>query len=175
MMRLIVEYAYTRSVPVTAENVEQLLATADQFSVLGIVRACCEFLEAQLCLENCIGICKFAEFHSCPELKHRAYLFILHHFEEMVRSSDEFLELSLPQLCDIIEKDNLNVKQEDVVFEAILHWIGHASQQRRGFIPVLLPKVTYTVDVKVCRVGNTFFLFTDCSVHNIFLLRYAWP
>ncbi|XP_046894805.1 kelch-like protein 10 [Hypomesus transpacificus] len=141
MMRLIVEYAYTRSVPVTAENVEQLLATADQFSVLGIVRACCEFLEAQLCLENCIGICKFAEFYSCPELKHRAYLFILHHFEEMVRSSEEFLELSLPQLCDIIEKDDLNVKQEDVVFEAILHWIGHASQQRKGFIPVLLPKV----------------------------------
>ena len=36
MMRLIIEYAYTRFVPITEENVEALLAAADQFNVLGI-------------------------------------------------------------------------------------------------------------------------------------------
>jgi kelch-like protein 10 len=140
MMRLIIEYAYTRSVPVTAENVEPLLAAADQFCILGIVRACCDYLEAQLCLQNCIGICKFADFYSCPDLRRRAYLFILHHFE-MVRFSEEFMELSLAQLCDIIEKDDLNVKQEDVVFEAVLRWINHSPQDRKAHVSVLLPKV----------------------------------
>ncbi|XP_072343748.1 kelch-like protein 10 isoform X3 [Scyliorhinus torazame] len=85
MMKLIIEYAYTRTVPVTVENVERLLAAADQFNVLGIVRACCEFLESQLCLENCIGICKFADYYFCPELRHKAYMYILHHFEEIVK------------------------------------------------------------------------------------------
>uniref|UniRef100_W5N4M0 Kelch like family member 10 n=1 Tax=Lepisosteus oculatus TaxID=7918 RepID=W5N4M0_LEPOC len=141
MMKLIIEYAYTRTVPITADNVEGLLAAADQFSILGIVRACCDFLESQLCLENCIGICQFADFYHCPGLRRKAYLFILHHFEELVKVSQEFLELSAGQLRDIIEKDDLNVKQEDVVFEAILRWIAQAPSERRACISVLLPKV----------------------------------
>ncbi|MBN3313788.1 KLH10 protein, partial [Atractosteus spatula] len=141
MMKLIIEYAYTRTVPITADNVEGLLAAADQFSILGIVRACCDFLESQLCLENCIGICQFADFYHCPGLRRKAYLFILHHFEEVVKVSQEFLELSAGQLRDIIEKDDLNVKQEDVVFEAILRWIAQAPSERQACISVLLPKV----------------------------------
>ncbi|KAL1006459.1 hypothetical protein UPYG_G00072670 [Umbra pygmaea] len=107
-MRLIIDYAYTRSVPVTEENVEELLVAADQFCVLGI---------------------------------RRAFLFVLHNFKEMVASSEEFVELSLEQLCEIIEKDDLNVKQEDTVFEAILTWINHSLQDRKAHIPLLLSKV----------------------------------
>lgn len=102
------------------------------------MRACCNYLEAQLCLQNCIGI--YICIYSCPDLCRRAYLFILHHFE-MVRFSEEFMELSLAQLCDIIEKDDLNVKQEDVVFEAVLRWINHSPQDRKAHVSVLLPKV----------------------------------
>ncbi|XP_059813821.1 kelch-like protein 10 [Hypanus sabinus] len=141
MMKLIIEYAYTRTVPVTVENVERLLAAADQFNVLGIVRACCEFLECQLCLENCIGICKFADYYFCPDLRHKAYVYILHHFEEIVKVSEEFLELSAFELRDIIEKDELNVKQEDVVFDAILKWIAQDPDSRKRSIVILLPKV----------------------------------
>lgn len=74
------------------------------------MRACCNYLEAQLCLQNCIGI--YICIYSCPDLCRRAYLFILHHFE-MVRFSEEFMELSLAQLCDIIEKDDLNATAAD--------------------------------------------------------------
>ncbi|XP_048101350.1 kelch-like protein 10 isoform X2 [Alosa alosa] len=141
MMRLIIEYAYTRTIPVTTENVQQLLAAADQFSIMGIVRACCDFLEGMMCLQNCIGICKFADFYSCAELRRHAYVYILHNFEDMVRVSEEFMELSLSELCGIIEKDELNAKQEEVVYEAVQRWIAHEPQQRKKHIVVLLPKV----------------------------------
>ncbi|XP_075417933.1 kelch-like protein 10 [Tenrec ecaudatus] len=141
MMKLIIEYAYTRTVPITPDNVEKLLAAADQFNIMGIVRGCCEFLKSELCLDNCIGICKFTDYYYCPELRQKAYMFILHNFEEMVKVSAEFLELSVTELKDIIEKDELNVKQEDAVFEAILKWISHDPQNRKQHISVLLPKV----------------------------------
>ncbi|KAM3858904.1 kelch-like protein 10 [Diretmus argenteus] len=141
MMRLIIEYAYTRSVPVTENNVVELLEAADQFCVMGIVQACCVFLEDQLRLENCIGVWKLTEIYNCPDLRHKAYLFILHRFEEMLSVSEEFVELSLQQLADLIEEDELNVKQESTVFEAILRWIAHVPQERNGHISVLLPKV----------------------------------
>ncbi|KAL1006446.1 hypothetical protein UPYG_G00072520 [Umbra pygmaea] len=139
-MRLIIDYAYTRSVPVTEEKVEELLVAADQFCVLGIVRSCCDFLEAQICLENCIGICKFADIYFCPDLQRQAFLFILHNFKEMVASSEEFVELSLEQLCEIIEKDDLNVKQEDTVFGGHPH-LDHPLPRTQAHIPLLLSKV----------------------------------
>ncbi|EHB02827.1 Kelch-like protein 10 [Heterocephalus glaber] len=141
MMKLIIEYAYTRTVPITPDNVEKLLAAADQFNIMGIVRGCCEFLKSKLCLDNCIGICKLTDYYYCPELRQKAYMFILHNFEEMMKVSAEFLELSVTELRDIIEKDELNVKQEDAVFEAILKWISHDPQNRKQYISVLLPKV----------------------------------
>ncbi|XP_076840758.1 kelch-like protein 10 [Brachyhypopomus gauderio] len=141
MMQLIVDYAYTLSVPINEDNMEELLAAADQFLVSGFVRACCQFLEAQLGVENCIGICKLADTYWCPDLRQKAHLFILHHFEEVARVSEEFLEVPLTQLCEIIEKDDLNVKQEEVVFEAVLRWVAHAPQERREYIAVLLSKV----------------------------------
>ncbi|XP_071393515.1 kelch-like protein 10 [Centroberyx affinis] len=140
MMRLIIEYAYTHSVPVTEQNVEELLAAADRFSITGVTLACCDFLENQLCLENCIGIWKFVDLYYCPDLRGKAYRFILHHFEEIAGVS-EFLDLSLQQLADIIEKDKLNVKQESAVFEAVLRWIAHSPEERSGHISMLLPKV----------------------------------
>lgn len=144
MMKLIIEYAYTRTVPITPDNVEKLLAAADQFNIMGIVRGCCEFLKSELCLDNCIGICKFTDYYYCPELRQKAYMFILHNFEEMVKVSAEFLELSVTELKDIIEKDELNVKQEDAVFEAILKWISHDPPNRKQHISVLLPKVKFS-------------------------------
>lgn len=41
---------------VTVDNVEQLLPAADQFHVIGLVKACCDFLQRELTPANCIGI-----------------------------------------------------------------------------------------------------------------------
>ncbi|NXC41415.1 KLH10 protein, partial [Penelope pileata] len=141
MMKLIIEYAYTRTVLVTTDNVECLLSAADQFNIMGIIRLCCDFLKTQICLENCIGIRRLTGYYHCPGLEQTAYMFILHNFEELVNVSTEFLDLSLEELQDIIEKDELNVKQEDVVFEAILKWIAHDPLNRRKHISTLLSKV----------------------------------
>ncbi|RXN29310.1 kelch 10 [Labeo rohita] len=142
IMSLIIQYAYTGSVLITEDNVLELLLAADQFLVSGLVDACCQFLESSLCPENCIGICMFTEdFHSCSKLHHKAKLYILKHFEEVLQVSEEFLELSLEQLEEIIDKDELNVKQEEVVFEAVLHWIDYAPESRSKHIAMLLPKV----------------------------------
>ncbi|KAJ8347376.1 hypothetical protein SKAU_G00287770 [Synaphobranchus kaupii] len=141
MMKIIIEYAYTHSVVVTKENVERLLPAADQFYVLGIVQACADFLQAQLCTQNCIGIWRFTNIYFCPDLRHTAYRFILQNFEEIGQTSQEFLELTLTELCDIIEKDHLNVKQEDRVFDAVLRWTAHMPTKRKPHLFLVLSKV----------------------------------
>ncbi|XP_060761559.1 kelch-like protein 10 [Neoarius graeffei] len=141
IMELIMEYAYTYHVNITKENVHELLIAADYLEVSSLINDCCTFLKAQLCLENCIGIWAFACFHVFEKLKQQAFQFILHNFEEMVLVSEEFLELTVEQLSEIIENDELNVKQENVVFETILKWIRHTPENRNTHMTVLLPKV----------------------------------
>ncbi|XP_048850823.1 kelch-like protein 10 [Brienomyrus brachyistius] len=140
-MKLIIEYAYAHSLVVTPDNVESLLVAADQFNIPSIMQHCSNFLQDQLCLENCVGIFIIADIYHLSELRESVFCNVLRNFKEIASSSEEFLQLTLEQLDDIIEKDELNVSQEEVVFEAILRWIAHEPSSRNGHIAVLLPKV----------------------------------
>ncbi|XP_047439537.1 kelch-like protein 10 [Mugil cephalus] len=155
MMQHIINYAYTHSVPITEDNVVDILAAADQFIVPGMVQACSFFLEDQLCMRNCMGIWKMVDFYHCPEFRHRVFLYILYHFERIVGVSQEFLDLSEEQLAAVLESDYLNVKRENAAFEAILRWINHLPEQRHRCISALLPKV---------RLG---LLSADYLQHNV--------
>lgn len=108
-MAAIINFAYTHVVPVTEDNVVELLAAADQFLIPGISQMCCSFLEDQLCPMNCIGIWRLMDFYYLPELKHTAFLYILHHFREIACVSEELIDLSVQQLAAIIGDDRLKV------------------------------------------------------------------
>nr|XP_057937278.1 kelch-like protein 10 isoform X3 [Doryrhamphus excisus] len=140
LMQLFIDFAYTGSVSVTEDNVQDLLVAADKFNVIGIVQTCSTFLTEQLCPENCIGIWQFTKNCHTPELQLKAYQYILYHFEE-VATADELRQLSMPDFCDILDRDDLIVKKENIVYEAILHWIGHAPWERGRNLAVLLAKV----------------------------------
>lgn len=141
-MSLILKYAYTCSVVVTEENIRELLAAADHFAVQGIMQACCNFLEQHLSFQTCIDIWKLAYVHNFPDLRQKAYLYILQHFKDVAGQSMNFPQLSVEQLAEFMEKDELNMRQESTVFEIILHWINYAPEERRGHMPTLLSKVS---------------------------------
>ncbi|XP_054462486.1 kelch-like protein 10 [Anoplopoma fimbria] len=140
MMQLIIEFAYSGSVSVTKENAQELLLAADQLNVMDIVQTCCNFLGEQLCPKNCIGIFQFTNICFSSELQSKAYRYIIDHFEEVV-FSEEFLQLSVQQLADILDRDELNVRKESTAYEAVLRWIAHVPEERKEHIAVLLSKV----------------------------------
>ncbi|XP_042372068.1 kelch-like protein 10, partial [Plectropomus leopardus] len=138
-MKLIIEFAYTGSVSVTEDNVQELLLAADQFNIMHIVQICCNFLGERLCPENCIGIFQLTNFIFHLELRHKAYGYIIAHFEEVV-CTEEFPQLSVQELIDILQPDDLNVRSESTVYEAILHWISYKPEERHRYIAELLSK-----------------------------------
>lgn len=141
-MQLILDYAYTGSFSVTEDNVQELLLAADQFNIVNGIQICYKFLEEQMSPENCIGIWHFTNICIYPEMRRKAYNYIITHFEE-VASCEELLQLSVEKLIDIIERDDLIVKEENTVFEAITTWIAHLPEERERHIAPLLSKVQY--------------------------------
>jgi len=141
-MNLIIEFAYTGFVPVTPENVQELFVTADRFNIMGILHACSDFFDRQLTPQNCIGIWLFTDTYYYPEMTHKAFLFILNSFEEVLATSEEFPLLSVRHLVKIIQSNHLIVKQEETVFQAIIQWMAFAPEERREHSSLLLSNVS---------------------------------
>lgn len=141
MLANIIQYAYTRCVPITVDNVEDLLPAADQFHVLGLLNSCCQFLLAQLAPENGIGIRNFARDHFCREMEREAHNYIMRNFSEVAEHSEELLELPLTEVVAVFGDDDLNVRNEDMVWEAVIRWIDFEAAVRKEHIVVLMKQI----------------------------------
>ncbi|ESO82188.1 hypothetical protein LOTGIDRAFT_135113 [Lottia gigantea] len=141
IMNELIEYAYTRDIEIDSENVEELLPAADQFLVSGLVKSCCDFLANQIVPENCIGIRKFAKTYFCNSLERTALRYILQNFTTVHKTSTEFLQLGVEELNEILSSDDLNVKNEELVFDAVIHWTDHDPEKRRCHMAEILKTI----------------------------------
>lgn len=139
-MEHIINFFYTSSVSITMENVVHILPAARMFQVDEIVDACCEFMRRNISIGNCLGIASFADLHSCNELKALADEYAIQHFSEVIQV-DEFPQLSIDLLLQLISSDALNVHSEERVYEAVMAWIRYEPQSRKQHIASLLDHV----------------------------------
>lgn len=66
----------------------------------------------------------------CYKLQADARRFLLRYFVAVATQSEEFLHLQLDELNSIILEDELNVKSEEVVWEAVLRWVNYEPDLR---------------------------------------------
>ncbi|KAK3917898.1 Kelch-like protein 10 [Frankliniella fusca] len=137
-LRPILDYAYTGQSGVTARTVERLLPLADRLGVVGVVQQCCSFLLAEMQPENCLGILRFARQYFCHDLEESGRRFVLHHFRKILHRSQELYDLTADELRRILADDELNVRGEEVVLEAVQRWVDRDAPARRQHLPELL-------------------------------------
>lgn len=130
-LKLVVDYAYTSELNITDHNVQAVLTAANLFNIQPLKEACSRYMEWQMEEFNCIGILSFADTHDCSELKKAASKFILASFTKVV-TYDEFIDLPQSKLVEMITDDDLNVPNEEVVFNACLKWLKTDKQTRIG-------------------------------------------
>ncbi|GAA6085816.1 kelch-like protein 10 isoform X1, partial [Tachysurus ichikawai] len=170
IMDLMIHYMYTQDIQVTTDKVETLLNAANHLLIHDLALSCCEFLKDHLNPDNCIRIWQYANANAYYKLRDQAYMYTLHHFEDVVFSqSGKFLELTVEQLSDILKNDKLNIKEEKTAFQAVFLWIRHEPSVRKQHIVNLLPKVGVntldqtiqtipTIQVRLALVTREYFL-----------------
>ncbi|XP_055938231.1 kelch-like protein 10 [Argiope bruennichi] len=141
MLEIIIQYAYTGATPVSEDNVQELLPAADQFSVLGLVNACVDFLVNNLDPKNCIGIWRFSKEYFLLDLEKEAFRYILDHFLDIAERSKEYLELSVSNLNIILKDDLLNAEKEISVWNSVKHWVYYDIANRMTCLPSLLASI----------------------------------
>ncbi|KPJ11255.1 Kelch-like ECH-associated protein 1 [Papilio machaon] len=158
-MAWLVYFMYTGKVRITEVTVCQLLPAATMFQISNVMEACCAFLERQLDPSNAIGIANFSEQHGCVKLKQKANQFIERHFTEVCRE-EEFLQLTAPELISLIRKDELNVREEREVYNAVLSWVKYDEDRR-------YPRMEHILQAVRCQYLTPSFLkeqMNTCTV-----------
>uniref|UniRef100_A0A9J7ZDQ8 Kelch-like protein 3 n=1 Tax=Cyprinus carpio carpio TaxID=630221 RepID=A0A9J7ZDQ8_CYPCA len=136
----LVDYIYTAEIEVSEDNVQVLLPAASLLQLMDVRQVCCDFLQTQLHSTNCLGIRAFADLHACTGLLSQAHAYAEQHFTD-VMVGEEFMALSLQQVCSLISSDKLTVSTEEKVFEAMIAWIKHDKEARLEHMPKLMQHV----------------------------------
>lgn len=98
------------------------------------------FLEDQLHPCNCLAAVRFADSFSIASLAKKSQQLVLGSFAEVSRH-EQFLELDAEGLGEYLSSEQLAVPREEVVFEAVMHWVRHDVAARKGALKDLLEKV----------------------------------
>lgn len=87
---------------------------------------------------NCLGILKFGRQYFCRDLEDRGRLYVRHHFEQVLLESREFNDLNIVELTEILSDDELNVRNEEMVFHAVEKWVAADLEGRKSYLYDLL-------------------------------------
>uniref|UniRef100_A0A8C4SIK2 Kelch-like family member 7 n=1 Tax=Erpetoichthys calabaricus TaxID=27687 RepID=A0A8C4SIK2_ERPCA len=142
IIELLVEFAYTARISVNSNNVQSLLDAANQYQIEPVKKMCVDFLKEQVDASNCLGISVLAECLDCPELKATADDFIYQHFTEVYKT-DEFLQLDVKRVTQLLNQDTLTVRAEDQVYDAAVRWLKYDEPNRQQYMVDILAKVRF--------------------------------
>ncbi|KAM9850585.1 kelch-like protein 6 [Aulostomus maculatus] len=177
-MNTLLQYTYTSRALFTYSNVQKVLEAASQFQFLRVVDACAGFLRKSLHLESCIGILNLAETFALQALKMRAEEYITCQFSQVIQRQD-FLDLPGDSLENILQRDELDVRTEEFVFEALMRWIRAQQDERYPLLARLLSRVrlpllepAYFVenvesDELIRRCSETFPLLQEARTYHL--------
>lgn len=135
----VLDYVYTGCITITMDVVLPLMQAASMLHYAGLFEACSAFLREQLSPDNCLSMIRLSEILHCESLREKAKEMAARCFSD-VAASEDFRELSLPELLCYLEDDRLCAEEEQV-FETLLAWIHHDPFSRRGAIHDLFTKV----------------------------------
>lgn len=136
----LLNFAYTGQIRITTANVQSILVASSFLQLTKVRDACCDFLKKRLHANNVLGVKGFADTLGCVQLVEAAHKFIEKQFEEVAKS-EEFLHLSFHEVTEMISKDELNVRGEETVFEAVMAWVKKDPDKRSTCLPHLLTHV----------------------------------
>ena len=132
VMEEVLEYLYTGNVGVTQHNAYELFAQADYFLLPSLKALCGEVILESLSLSNCVMNFYFAVKYQWEELQKAARDFILANFVTVAETED-FLNLSSTQILEWFSSDEIIVRGEEDVFEALIKWIDKEESRYESF------------------------------------------
>ena len=117
----LLDYLYTGHVDVTQDNAFDLLKIADFLVIPSLKEVSSKFIIQTLSSSNCLMVYYLAVNYQCIELQEKARDFVFGNFTSVVEHED-FLNLTVSEVEKWISSDEIRVRGEEDVFQAVVKW-----------------------------------------------------
>lgn len=136
----LINFIYTRKITISIDNIEALLTAAAVFQLDLVVHACCEFMKRHLHPSNCLEMRAYAELHGCVDFIDAADVYSRSCFLSLLNTG-ALRKTSFRHFLSIISGDDLFIKGEEQVFEAVIAWVRFDLVSREQYLPELFSHV----------------------------------
>ena len=126
MLRTVVTFMYNSEYVINDENVIELLKLSRTWNLDILAKLCVTYMNDNITINNA---CRFYNFALDNVDQHTSQMlneFIREHFTSL-HESGQLSELSLKNFTTIIEHDEINVKNEDVIFSSAVQIINQQT------------------------------------------------
>lgn len=137
VLELLVKFLYSGSIEIREEIILDLLKSANLFKMFKAEEFCWSFLLDSLEPGNCLEIRSLAEVMGSVSAFRQTNEFIKINFNE-VKEQEDFLKLDLAAFSRFVSADDLEVKREEEVVDAVLSWIKFNPEVRQNDFGLLL-------------------------------------
>ncbi|KAL9975371.1 hypothetical protein ACROYT_G012526 [Oculina patagonica] len=120
-VRSILDYFYSGNLTISQEDCEDLLSLASLLQIQYIIDELQEFIISNLHASNCLRFQSLAHKLKQTDFKAKIDRFVDWNFKSLLKEPD-FLAMSAEHLIEVIRSENLRVKREETVYEAVYRW-----------------------------------------------------
>ncbi|XP_035659601.1 kelch repeat and BTB domain-containing protein 8-like [Branchiostoma floridae] len=140
----ILSYIYSGTLHVSLDKVQPLYQAADLLQLDYLRDTCSSYMAMNVERSHYMDLYKFADVFSVNVVRKACLQLIRRNFVE-VASSEEFYSLSINQLTEVISHDELDVKEEITVWEAVVRWVQYNREDRLHHLPSIFPHIRFNL------------------------------
>ncbi|XP_078572257.1 kelch repeat and BTB domain-containing protein 8-like [Branchiostoma floridae x Branchiostoma japonicum] len=140
----ILSYIYSGTLHVSLDKVQPLYQAADLLQLDYVRDTCSSYMAMNVERSTCVDLYKFADVFSVDNVRKACLQGIARHFTEF-SFNEGFCSLSVKKVTEIISHDELDVKEETTVWEAVVRWVKHSREDRLHHLPSILPHIRFNL------------------------------
>ncbi|XP_035688886.1 kelch repeat and BTB domain-containing protein 12-like [Branchiostoma floridae] len=140
----ILNYIYSGTLHVSLDKVQPLYQAADLLQLAYVRATCSSYMAMNVEHSTCVDLYKFADVFSVDIVKKQCLQWIARHFTEFSFNED-FFSLNVKKVTEIISHDDLDVKEEITVWEAVVRWVQYSREDRLQHLPSILPHIRFNL------------------------------
>lgn len=122
LLNAAISFIYNGECDINDSNVMHLLELGVEWKLEHLSVKCMNYIKYLLTVDNVTTYYEGLTTKQCNDLAQYTTVFIRGHFTELCQSR-KLNSLSMDNLCNILECDEINVDSEDVVFDCVSQWV----------------------------------------------------
>ncbi|ELU10479.1 hypothetical protein CAPTEDRAFT_116561, partial [Capitella teleta] len=131
-IRMLIDYFYSGDIDINSDNMMDLVAASEFLCLADLKQHLGSFMTNEIDSANCIDFYMISQKYSLTNLIPHCLEYILSHFTEAFKESDDFLNLTEKELTTVLADDRLIAENEDFVFHSVVRWVNADLEKRKG-------------------------------------------